>query len=66
MNSFITANDFTRKTVAPFCASASSRLGERGDLLAEMAGAGNWLEGRNFYGREPDTVIAGWFHSLGL
>lgn len=66
VNRFVTGNDFTGKTVIPFCTSASSGLGNSGELLEEMAGTGNWLEGRNFYGRESDAVIADWVNSLGL
>ena len=43
MESFVRANDFTGKTVIPFCTSSSSGLGESGRLLAEMAGTGDWL-----------------------
>lgn len=48
VDSFIDANDFTGKTVIPFCTSSSSGLGESGELLAEAAGTGNWLEGQRF------------------
>ena len=40
-DSFVKANDFTGKTVIPFCTSSSSGLGESGKLLAEEAGTGN-------------------------
>lgn len=43
VDSFIAANDFTGKTVVPFCTSSSSGLGESGELLAETAGTGEWL-----------------------
>lgn len=41
VDGFIAANDFTGKTVIPFCTSSSSDLGESGELLAEAAGTGN-------------------------
>lgn len=34
VNTFIEVNDFTGKTVIPFCTSSSSGLGESGELLA--------------------------------
>ena len=34
VDSFVEANDFTGKTVIPFCTSASSGLGDSGALLA--------------------------------
>lgn len=37
-DSFVEANDFTGKTVIPFCTSSSSGLGQSGELLAELAG----------------------------
>ena len=38
VDSFVEENDFTGKTVIPFCTSASSGLGKSGELLAEKAG----------------------------
>ena len=34
VNTFVEVNDFTGKTVIPFCTSASSGLGQSGELLA--------------------------------
>ena len=48
VDSFVKANDFTGKTVVPFCTSTSSGLGDSGKLLAAMAGKGNWLDGERF------------------
>lgn len=48
VDSFVENNDFTGKTVIPFCTSASSGIGESGQLLAEMAGTGDWQEGMRF------------------
>ena len=42
VDSFVENNDFTGKTVIPFCTSASSGIGESGQLLADMAGTGDW------------------------
>lgn len=60
VDGFITANDFTGKTVIPFYTSASSGLGDSGNLLAEMAGTGNWLEGERFSSGESTDTIAQW------
>ena len=46
VDGFVEANDFTGKTVIPFCTSSSSGLGESGELLAELAGTGDWQEGQ--------------------
>lgn len=42
VNNFVSGNDFSGKTVIPFCTSASSGIGDSGNLLEEMAGTGNW------------------------
>lgn len=66
VNGFITANDFTGKTVIPFCTSASSGLGESGELLEEMAGTGNWLEGERFSSGVSEEDVKNWIDDLGL
>ncbi|HIZ55433.1 MAG TPA: hypothetical protein H9671_04410 [Firmicutes bacterium] len=66
VDGFIAANDFTGKTVIPFCTSASSGLGESGELLAEQAGTGEWLEGRRFSSSVSQDTIQEWIDSLNL
>ena len=60
------ANDFTGKTVISFCTSASSGLGESGQLLAEMAGTGDWQEGMRFSSSVSETDVQEWIDSLNL
>lgn len=64
VNGFIEANDFTGKTVIPFCTSSSSGLGESGELLAEMAGTGDWQEGQRFRSGTSESDVAAWVESL--
>ncbi len=66
VDSFVEANDFTGKTVIPFCTSASSGLGDSGALLAEMAGTGDWQEGMRFRSSVSQEDVASWIDSLGL
>lgn len=66
VDTFIKANDFTGKTVIPFCTSASSGLGESGELLKEMAGTGNWLEGERFRSGVSEETVRSWVEGLGL
>lgn len=66
VNGFISANDFTGKNVIPFCTSSSSGLGESGELLAEAAGTGNWLEGVRFSSRASEETIRDWVNGLNL
>lgn len=60
VNGFIKANDFTGKTVIPFCTSASSELGNSGELLKDAAGTGNWLEGKRFSSNASQKEITEW------
>lgn len=66
VDSFIAANDFTGKTVIPFCTSASSGIGQSGELLAGQAGTGNWLEGQRFSSGASEAVVREWITGLNL
>ncbi len=66
MSSFVAANDFTGKTVIPFCTSSSSGLGDSGTLLEELAGTGEWLDGQRFRSSASETEVADWVTGLGL
>ncbi len=66
VNNFIKSNDFSGKTVIPFCTSASSGLGESGSLLAKMAGTGNWQEGERFSSGVSSDDVASWVNGLDL
>ena len=60
VDNFVKDNDFTGKTVIPFCTSASSGLGDSGSLLEEMAGTGDWQEGHRFSSGATDADAADW------
>ena len=66
VNNFVTANDFTGKTVIPFCTAASSGIGNSGNLLAEMTGTGDWLDGDRIRGDASENDISAWIDGLGL
>ena len=66
VNDFIQANDFTGKTVIPFATSSSSGMGDSGELLAELAGTGDWQEGQRFRSGADEADVAEWVNSLGL
>ena len=65
VDSFIKANDFTGKTVIPFCTSASSGIGESDTLLREAAGTGMWLDGVRFSSGTSDSELLHWLTELG-
>lgn len=66
VDGFVEANDFSGKTVIPFCTSSSSGLGESGQLLADMAGTGDWQEGQRFRSSASQEDVQSWIEELGL
>ena len=56
VDNFVKANDFTGKTVIPFCTSSSSGLGQSGD----------WQEGQRFSSGASDSTVKDWVNSLNL
>lgn len=66
VDNFVKENDFTRKTVIPFCTAATSGIGDSGNLLEEMTGTGDWKEGERFHGGASESDISSWIDSLGL
>ena len=64
VDEFIETNDFTGKTVIPFATSASSGMGQSGELLAEMAGTGDWQEGQRFRSDVSESDVTAWVESL--
>ena len=66
VNGFVTGNDFAGKRVIPFCTSGGSGLGRSGERLAELAGSGDWAEGRRFSAGASGEEIAAWLAELGL
>ena len=66
VDTFVQSNDFTGKTVIPFCTSASSSIGESGRLLAELAGTGDWLEGQRFPSGVTQRDVEAWLDQNGL
>lgn len=65
-NGFVESNDFTGKTVIPFCTSTSSGFGESEQLLAQAAGTGNWLDGQRFQSRASEDSVRSWVKGLNL
>ena len=66
VDNFVKGNDFSGKTVIPFCTSASSGIGDSGNLLAEMAGTGDWQEGHRFSSGVSASDVEKWVSSLNL
>lgn len=66
VNGFVTGNDFTGKTVIPFCTSSSSGMGQSGERLEEMAGSGTWLSGQRFSSGARQSTVGDWLSGLGF
>ncbi len=64
VNGFVTANDFSGKTVIPFCTSASSGLGQSVALLEALTETGTWLEGHRFSSYADADEVTEWLASL--
>lgn len=64
INNFVKDNNFDGKTVIPFCTSSSSRLGQSGKILEQIAGSGNWKDGQRFSSSALDSDIQKWTDSL--
>ena len=65
VDTFVKANDFTGKTVIPFCTSGSSDIGESGAQLAALADTGDWQTGKRFPSAVTQQEVADWAKSLG-
>ena len=65
LRTFAEGNDFAGKTVVPFCTSGSSGIGSSAELLAGLAGSGEWREGERFSAGAGDEA-AEWAAGLGL
>ena len=64
VNNFVKGNDFSGKTVIPFCTSYSSGLGQSGEDLAKMAGTGNWQDGKRFSSGASSSEVEAWVKNL--
>lgn len=64
VNNFVKDNDFSGKTVIPFCTSSSSEMGQSGKLLEDLAGNGNWKDGQRFSSSASDNDIKKFTDSL--
>ena len=66
VDDFVKSNDFSDKAVIPFATSSSSSLGDSGTLLSEMAGTGNWIDGRRFSSSVSEDEVISWVNDLNL
>ncbi len=66
MSTFIESYDFSGKTLAAFCTSASSKFGNSDSVLRSAANGATWLDGYRFSaGASADDVMK-WANGLGI
>ena len=67
-NRFVAGNDFSGKTVIPFCTSISSPVGESATGLESLASgdAGTWAEGQRFDSGASDDEVRTWVSGLAI
>ena len=66
MSTFMESYDFSGKTLAAFCTSASSGFGSSDSALRSAADGANWLDGHRFSaGASADDVME-WANGLGI
>ncbi|MBR2294862.1 MAG: flavodoxin [Clostridiales bacterium] len=58
MDTFVESYDFDGINVIPFCTSGSSGIETSSSNLEDVAGSGNWLEGRRFEADVSEDEIA--------
>ena len=66
VSSFVANNDFSDKTVIPFCTSGSSDVGTSVEGLARAAIGGEWMGGMRFPSDVNEDEVRQWIDDLGL
>lgn len=66
MNDFVKHNDFTGKTVIPFCTSFSSPVGASARDLAALSGTGDWRPGTRLEANTDAAGVRRWLDRLGV
>ncbi|NEG69158.1 flavodoxin [Bifidobacterium choloepi] len=64
VNTFVTMNDFSGKTVVPFATSASSPLALSAEKLSGETTTGAWEPGHRFQSLATDAEVRDWLQSL--
>lgn len=66
MSTFVESYDFSGKTLAAFCTSASSGFGSSDSALRESAGTAIWLDGHRFSADASAEAVMEWADGLGI
>lgn len=65
VDTFVTENNFTSKTVIPFCTSNTSGIGDSATKLEELTNTGDWKEGMRFSTTPTQDEVLSWLSDLG-
>lgn len=66
ISTFLESDDFSGKSILPFCISHSSDIGSSAASLHSLAPEAEWLEGRRFAADTPREDIAAWLDAMGI
>ena len=66
MSTFIESYDFSGKTLAAFCTSASSGFGNSDSALRSAASGATWLKGQRFSAGAEVADVMKWANGLGV
>lgn len=66
METFVESYDWSGKTVAPFCTSGSSAIGQSAGVLEGEASGARWLPGRRFTRSASEGELEEWLVSIGI
>lgn len=66
MSTFVESYDFSGKTLAAFCTSASSGFGSSDSLLKEATDSAIWLDGHRFSAGASAEDVMEWADGLGI
>ncbi|MCI6824324.1 MAG: flavodoxin [Ruminococcus bromii] len=64
INGFVQNNDFSNKTVIPFCTSSSSALGDSAQQLADLTNTGDWQDGKRFGSNADASEVSEWVKTI--
>lgn len=64
MYTFVEGQDFSGKTVIPFCTSDNTGIKESCNNLKNAAGSGNWNDGKRFGPNPSKDKIKGWLKDI--
>ena len=66
MYTFVESQNWSGKNLITLCTSGGSGIGSSGKNLEELAGKGNWLNGRRLKSNVSEADISEWLSELGL